>query len=97
MVRFLLPDLDFKAVLDEPEARITDAAKDDTEHSWDRRRDLSDCAATNNRKKKQKKKKRKINSESQDIIRKEEVFVFHFTETPCLFPNTLYMHIDSLN
>ena len=78
MVRFLLPDLDFKAVLDEPEARITDAAKDDTEHSWDRRRDLSDCAATNNRKKKQK-KKRKINSESQDIIRKEEVFVLHLT------------------
>ena len=78
MVRFLLPDLDFKAVLDEPEARITDAAKDDTKHIWDRRRDLSDCAATNNRKKKQK-KKRKIDSESQDIIRKEEVFVFHLT------------------
>jgi hypothetical protein len=56
MVRFLLPDLDLKAVLEEPEARLTDAAKDDTKHMRDRRRDMSDCAATNNRKKKQKKK-----------------------------------------
>ena len=74
MVRFLLPDLDLKSVLEEPEARTTD----DTEDIWERRRDLSDCTATNSRKKKHK-KKRKINSESQDIIRKEEVFVFHLT------------------
>ena len=92
MVRFLLLDLDLKAVLEEPEARLTDAAEDDTKHMKDRRRDFPDFAATNNRKKKLK-KKRKITVESRDIIRKEEVFVFQLTETPHLFPNTLYMHI----
>ena len=76
MVRFLLPDLDLKAVHEEPEARLTDAAEDDTKHLWERRRDLSDHPAHNNRKKKHK-KKRKTSLESQDIIWKEEVVFLH--------------------
>ena len=80
MVRFLLPDLDLKSVLDKPEVILTDAAEDDTKHLWERRRDLSDHPAPNNRKKKHKKKhkkKRKTSLESQDIIWKEEVVFLH--------------------
>ena len=92
MVRFLLPDLDFKAVLEEPEAKLTDAADDVTKHLWDRRRGFSDHPATNNRKKKQK-KKRKISFESQDIILKEEVFFFLLTD---IFKNVRFKEFSTI-
>ena len=58
MVRFLLPDLDLKSVLEKPEVILTDAAEDLTKHLWSRRRDVSDHPATNYRKKKQNKKRK---------------------------------------
>ena len=57
-------------MLEEPEARLTGAAKDHTKHMRDRR-DLSDCVAISTRKRKQKKKSKE--EEEKEDCKKEDL------------------------